>query len=92
MLHSIPALLTPSKAKEFLQDILTEKATSMEDLWAIMACKAAIKAGDVLTPNEALALVDSWQHVSEKNYCPHGRPVAVRWGVGALEKLFKRRS
>lgn len=66
MLHSIPALLTPSKAKEFLQDILTEKATSMEDLWAVMACKAAIKAGDTLTPNEALELVDSWQHVSEK--------------------------
>jgi DNA mismatch repair protein MutL len=92
MLHSIPALLTPSKAKEFLQDILTEKATSMEDLWAVMACKAAIKAGDTLTPNEALELVDSWQHVSDKNYCPHGRPVAVRWGVGDLEKLFKRRS
>jgi len=91
-LHSIPALLTPSKAKEFLQDILTEKATSMEDLWAVMACKAAIKAGDTLTPNEALALVDSWQHLPEKNYCPHGRPVALRWGVSDLEKLFKRRS
>jgi DNA mismatch repair protein MutL len=92
MLHSIPALLTPSKAKEFLQDILTEKATSMEDLWAIMACKAAIKAGDTLTPDEAMALVESWQKLPEKNYCPHGRPVALRWGVSDLEKLFKRRS
>ncbi len=91
MLHSIPALLTPSKAKEFLQDILTDKATSMEDLWAVMACKAAIKAGDKLTPDEALALVDSWQHLPEKNYCPHGRPVALRWGISDLEKLFKRR-
>lgn len=91
-LKSIPALLTPSKAKEFLQDILTEKATSMEDLWAVMACKAAIKAGDTLTADEALALVDSWQNLPEKNFCPHGRPVAVRWGVNDLEKLFKRRS
>jgi DNA mismatch repair protein MutL len=91
-MKSIPALLTPSKAKEFLQDILTEKATSMEDLWAVMACKAAIKAGDTLTADEALALVDSWQNLPEKNFCPHGRPVAVRWGVNDLEKLFKRRS
>ena len=92
MLHSIPTLLTPSKAKEFLQDILTKKATSMEDLWAMMACKAAIKAGDTLTPDEAMALVESWQKLPEKNYCPHGRPVALRWGVSDLEKLFKRRS
>jgi DNA mismatch repair protein MutL len=91
-LKSIPALLIPSKAKEFLQDILTGKATTMEDLWAVMACKAAIKAGDTLTADEALALVDSWQNLPEKNFCPHGRPVAVRWGVNDLEKLFKRRS
>jgi DNA mismatch repair protein MutL len=92
LLRSIPALLTPSRAKEFLEDVLTDKATSMEDLWAVMACKAAIKAGDTLTPDEALALVDAWQRLPEKNYCPHGRPVALRWGVADLEKMFKRRS
>jgi len=92
LLNSIPALLTPSKAREFLEDILTEKAVSMEDLWAVMACKAAIKAGDALTGDEALALVDSWQRLPDKDYCPHGRPVALRWGVSELEKMFKRRS
>ena len=92
LLNSIPALLTPSKAREFLEDILTDKAVSMEDLWAVMACKAAIKAGDALTGDEALALVDSWQRLPDKNYCPHGRPVALHWGVSELEKMFKRRS
>jgi len=92
LLNSIPALLTPSKAREFLEDILTDKAVSMENLWAVMACKAAIKAGDALTGDEALALVDSWQRLPEKNYCPHGRPVALHWGVSELEKMFKRRS
>lgn len=92
LLSAIPTLLTPSKAREFLEDILTGKAVSMEDLWAVMACKAAIKAGDVLTAGEALALVDSWQRLADRNYCPHGRPVALRWGVGELEKMFKRRS
>jgi len=92
LLHAVPALLTPTKAKEFLEDVLSSKAKSMEDLWATMACKSAIKAGDVLNADEALALIDSWQRLPEKNYCPHGRPVALRWDVADLEKLFKRRS
>jgi DNA mismatch repair protein MutL len=84
-------LLTPAKAREFIEDALSNKARTMEDLWAVMACKAAIKAGDVLTPDEALALIDSWQGLPDRNFCPHGRPVALRWGTGDLEKLFKRR-
>jgi len=92
LMHAIPALLTPGKAREFLDDVLGSKARSMEDLWAVMACKSAIKAGDILTPDEALALISTWQALPDKDYCPHGRPVAVRWGVSDLEKLFKRRS
>lgn len=92
LIGAVPPLLTPSKAREFLEDILTEKAVSMEDIWAVMACKAAIKAGDALTPDEALALIDSWQRLPDRDYCPHGRPVSVRWGQGDLEKLFKRRA
>lgn len=92
LLRSVPALLTQAKAREFLQDILSDKATTMDDLWAGMACKAAIKAGDTLTADEALALVDAWQRLPDKNFCPHGRPVALRWGVSDLEKMFKRRS
>ncbi len=92
LLRSVPALLTQARAREFLHDIMNEKATSMDDLWAVMACKAAIKAGDTLTPDEALALVEAWQRLPDKNFCPHGRPVALRWGVAELEKLFKRRS
>jgi len=92
LLRAVPALLTPAKAREFMDDTLASKARSMEDLWAVMACKAAIKAGDELGADEALALVDSWRKLPDRDYCPHGRPVAVRWRVGDLEKLFKRRS
>ena len=62
------------------------------DLWAVMACKADIKAGDVLTSDEALALIESWQAIPDRHFCPHGRPVSIRWGVGDLEKQFKRRA
>ena len=63
----------------------------MHDLWAVMACKSAIKAGDALTPDEALALLDAWNLLPDKDFCPHGRPVTVCWSVPDLEKLFKRR-
>jgi DNA mismatch repair protein MutL len=92
LMHAVPALLTPSQAREFLGDALAEKARSMDDLWAVMACKAAIKAGDVLTADEALALIESWQALPDRHFCPHGRPISLRWGVGDLEKLFKRRA
>lgn len=92
LLNAVPALLTPARAREFLDDALANKATTMEDLWAVMACKAAIKAGDTLTADEALSLIESWQSLPDRHFCPHGRPVSLRWGVGDLEKMFKRRS
>lgn len=91
LIQAVPTLLTPAAAREFLEDVLTSKARSMSDLWTIMACKSAIKAGDALTQDEALALVDAWSQLPEKDFCPHGRPVTVRWNVADLEKLFKRR-
>lgn len=90
-IQAIPPLLKPGAAKEFIEDITLGKARSMDDLWALMACRGAIKAGDKLTHDEALALVESWNELPHKDYCPHGRPVAIRWGVRDLEKLFKRR-
>jgi DNA mismatch repair protein MutL len=91
LIQAVPALLTPAAAREFLEDVLTGKARSMTDLWTMMACKSAIKAGDTLARDEALALLDAWNCLSEKDFCPHGRPVTVRWSVADLEKLFKRR-
>lgn len=88
---AVPTLLSPARAKEFLNDVLMEKAKSMEDLWAVMSCRAAIKAGDALTPDEALSLIEAWSGLPDCDYCPHGRPVVVRWTTGELEKLFKRR-
>jgi DNA mismatch repair protein MutL len=41
--------------------------------------------------DEALALLDVWLRTPERDYCPHGRPVAVSWNPQELEKLFKRK-
>jgi DNA mismatch repair protein MutL len=89
--RGIPPILSTGQAKEFLREALTGQAKGMEDLWAVMSCKAAIKAGDRLAEDEALALVESWSKAKDRDYCPHGRPVVVSWDKKELEKLFKRR-
>lgn len=90
-IQAIPPLLKPEAARELVQDISLGKARSIEDLWSLMACRGAVKAQDALTSDEALALIEAWNQLKNKDYCPHGRPVAIRWSVADLEKLFKRR-
>ncbi|KAF0233933.1 MAG: hypothetical protein FD177_1345 [Desulfovibrionaceae bacterium] len=89
--RGIPPLLSTGQAKEFLREAVTGQSGSMADLWAVMSCKAAIKAGDALAEDEALALLEAWSTTKDRDYCPHGRPVVVNWDKKDLEKLFKRR-
>lgn len=91
VLNAAPPLLSPAKAKEFLEDVLADKPKSMDDLWATMACKSAIKAGDQLDSAEALHLLEAWLRLPDRHHCPHGRPTEIHWSVRELEKLFKRR-
>ena len=56
-----------------------------------MACKAAVKAGDPLTPSEIHALLALRDSVERTTNCPHGRPTSVRLSRKDLDKLFERR-
>ena len=40
-------------------------------------CKAAIKAGDRLSPEEITALLEQRHLVADPHHCPHGRPTAL---------------
>lgn len=91
LVQAVPALLSAARAKSFLHDLLHAKDRSLHDLWAMLACKSAIKAGTALSQHEALALIESWRMLPNRQFCPHGRPVAISWNSMDLEKLFKRR-
>jgi DNA mismatch repair protein MutL len=56
----------------------------------MMACKAAVKAGDALTPEEIESLVQRRDLVERSSNCPHGRPTTLRLSLRDLEKQFKR--
>jgi DNA mismatch repair protein MutL len=91
LVRGAPPTLTPGKAKEYLSGALSGQAKTLDDLWIMLSCKAAIKAGTVLARDEALSLIAAWERTADKEFCPHGRPAAVTLGLRELEKLFKRR-
>lgn len=91
LMRGIPPTLDSGKARGYLTDALAEKVRTLDDLWIMMSCKTAIKANQPLATDEALALLDIWLKTPEKEFCPHGRPIVVKWNPLDLEKLFKRK-
>lgn len=90
MVSGLPPLLPRGQALQFLKDILEDKTEGFDDIFHMMACRAAIKAGDILTADEAAALLQQWLVTPNNLHCPHGRPIIIRFGKKELEKLFKR--
>ena len=60
-----------------------------DKLLALIACKAAIKAGRASAPDELNELAGRVLK-GEIKYCPHGRPVSVELTRYRLDKLFGR--
>lgn len=90
LLKGVPPTLEAGEAKEYLSDALVSKAKGLEELWTMLCCKSAIKAGQPLAHDEVMALLEAWLATPDREFCPHGRPVTIRWGAPELEKLFKR--
>ncbi len=97
--HAVPSLLRPERSLEFVRDLLDRLAhraapasTELlaDELLSMMACKAAVKAGDPLTPQEIGALLARRGDVERASNCPHGRPTSLRLSLRDLEKQFKR--
>lgn len=64
---------------------------ALHEVLDMMACKAAVKAGDRLSETEMAEIVSMRERVERSGSCPHGRPTTVRVTIAELEKLFDRR-
>lgn len=60
-------------------------------LQAQMACKAAVKAGDMLTNVQIQKLLNDLQSTENRFSCPHGRPTSWVLPLHDIEKKFKRK-
>jgi len=97
--HAIPSILKDTQVVGFLRDLLdklgghdggTTSDVMINDVLAMMACKAAVKAGDALNPEEIDALMAQRHLLDQPSACPHGRPTSLRLTKADLNRQFHR--
>jgi len=69
----------------------TLKKTMHHKLQAQMACKAAVKAGDILTQEKMEQLLRDLERTKNRFSCPHGRPTGWLLSLVEIERKFRRR-
>ncbi|HEY4183966.1 MAG TPA: DNA mismatch repair endonuclease MutL [Polyangia bacterium] len=103
LLRAVPELLKDADPKPLLAEVLGRLADGettssfaaapterFERILATMACHSVVRAGDVLSRPQALALLMDLDRVDLRMHCPHGRPVLLRLPLAEIERRFGR--
>jgi len=101
VIKAVPALVSSLAPADILRETLDGLRGSalredegipaaVDALFASMACKAAIKAGNSLQPGEMLELLQQMEESKVFSHCPHGRPVIKIFSRAEIEKWFHR--
>jgi len=99
LLRAVPDLLKQVDPKPLLLDVIAgmtadeptgSAEASFDRVFATMACHGALRAGDVVSPEEARALLVQLDAVDLRSHCPHGRPVLLRMPVAEIEQRLGR--
>jgi DNA mismatch repair protein MutL len=99
VVRAVPEPLREADPKPLLLDVLGQlgddgRASALEakldEVLATMACHSVVRAGDVLTAEQALALLGELDDMDLRSHCPHGRPVLLRLPTTELERRFGR--
>ena len=95
---SLPADIKADGAEDFILEI-TRMLSEMkniapsdlrQNMLHMMACKAAIKAGEVLNMRQMRQLIIELCNTEHPFTCPHGRPCMIEISSAELYKMFKR--
>jgi DNA mismatch repair protein MutL len=99
LVTAYPAMLSKVSPSEMVRQVLEplmeagkqpEARVLLDSMMNMMSCKAAIKAGDKLSPEEISALLEQRHLFADTHHCPHGRPTALFFSRDQLDKMFKR--
>ncbi len=99
LISSVPAMLPGIPPDRLLRDLADHFGSQplppsrdavLEDVLAMIACKAAVKANQKLAPEEITALLERRHLVTDAHHCPHGRPTALVFTKSELERQFGR--
>lgn len=86
--ESVGGLLT--ELAENLADKKAVEVERLERIYETVACRAAVKGGNLSSDKELKALAETVLGSKEIMYCPHGRPVAMELKRREIEKQFGR--
>ncbi|QDT74343.1 DNA mismatch repair endonuclease MutL [Lacipirellula limnantheis] len=99
LVSAYPAMLANLPPAEVLRSLVDqllaggkqpESRDILDELLHMIACKAAVKYGDRLTPQEIDALLEQRGLAQDHHHCPHGRPTALIFTREQLDRQFKR--
>ena len=99
LIHSYPAMLKNTTPGDMLRTVLESLMTAgkqpdakdlLNHLLSTIACKAAVKAGDPLSPEEITSLLEQKDLYQDTHHCPHGRPTALFFSRDELDRMFGR--
>ncbi len=99
LLAGYPALLGKKPPREILQAVvdylnskerLPTREVLLNDLMALMACHAAVRAGDRLTQEQIAGLLAQRHLAQDSHHCPHGRPSSLLFTKQELDRQFRR--
>ena len=97
IVEATPSDISWGDEKKIIKEIIDEFMSTRkkyssykEALAASFACKAAVKAGDQMTREEMVMLVNRLFATNHPYYCPHGRPIIMQLSLEELDKRFER--
>ena len=99
LVSSYPAMLAKNSPAEILRELVEhllsggkqpDRRDLLDELLHMISCKAAVKYGDRLSPEEIDALVEQRHLAQDSHHCPHGRPTALVFTREDLDRQFKR--
>ena len=99
LVSAYPAMLANLSLREVLRSLIDhllaggkqpDERDLLDDLLHMIACKAAVKYGDRLEPQEISALLEQRHLAQDHHHCPHGRPTALVFTRDQLDRQFKR--
>ena len=97
VIRGIPAYMEISEAESFARTYLEglDEHSGMNDTvidkLIMKSCKAAVKAGEKLSPMEISQLIKDLAACSNPYCCPHGRPTFIRYTRYEIERSFRRK-
>lgn len=97
LVRTVPAMLSSEDISLLMSEIaenLISKGSAVsdriDDIFHSIACKSAIKAGNITSKEEQLSLAIKVLTSKSLMYCPHGRPIAFCLTKAQIEKQFGR--